>query len=437
MGILLKGGHIVTQNKNDDSFIGDILIEADRIQKIAANIEDGNHQIIPLQNRVVIPGFIQSHVHLCQTIFRNLSDDLELMEWLEQHIWPFEMSHNPESLRASARLGLSEMLLNGTTSILDMGISQNQEIIFEEIATSGIRGFSGMVMMDSGNQSYKQKTDDIIHQTKSLISNWHNSQEGRLQYALAPRFVPSCSDQLWKQVKQLSEEFDLIIHSHASENKEEWRIVKEKTGYSNVEFFIKNNLASSRLCLAHCIWVSEPEIQMIADYNINVLHCPSANLKLGSGFAPIPDFISRGINVSLGSDGAACNNNLDIFNEMRLAALIQKPLRGVKTTTAKMVFDMATRGGAKSLRLSDQIGSLEIGKKADLVVMDLNKVHNIPADDIYSQIVYSGKASDILHVMVNGEWQVFDKELKPYQEEFVVQDAWKAIQDLLKRIEST
>ena len=126
---------------------------------------------------------------------------------------------------------------------------------------------------------------------------------------------------------------------------------------------------------------------MLADYNINVLHCPSANLKLGSGFAPIPDFISRGINVSLGSDGAACNNNLDIFNEMRLAALIQKPLRGVKTTSAKMVFDMATRGGAKSLGLSDQIGSLETGKKADLVVLDLNKVHNIPADDIYSQIV--------------------------------------------------
>ena len=437
MGILLKNGHIVTQNKNNKIFTGDILIEDDRIRRIEEHIEDGSHQTIPIDNLVVIPGFIQSHVHLCQTLFRNLSDDLELMEWLEQHIWPFEMAHTEESLRASAQLGLSELLINGTTSILDMGIGHHQEIIFEEMVTSGIRGFSGMVMMDAGDQPYKQTADEIIHRTRELISTWHNSHEGRIQYALAPRFVPSCSDELWKQVKQLSEEHNLIIHSHASENKEEWRIVKERTGYSNVEFFIKNGLASSRLCLAHCIWVSEQEIQMLADYNINVLHCPSANLKLGSGFAPIPEFISRGINVSLGSDGASCNNNLDIFNEMRLAALIQKPLRGVKTTSAKMIFDMATLGGAESLGLSEQIGSLEIGKKADLVVMNLNKVHSIPADDIYSQIVYSGKAADILHVMVNGEWRVFDQELKPYQEKIVVQDSWKAIQDLLKRIEST
>jgi cytosine/adenosine deaminase-related metal-dependent hydrolase len=437
MGILLKQGHIVTQNKNDDSFTGDILIENDKISKIKENIEDGNHHIIFVKNLVVTPGFIQSHIHLCQTLFRNLSDDLELLEWLEQHIWPFEMSHTQESLRASARLGLSELLLNGTTSILDMGISQHQEIIFEEMAASGIRGYSGMVMMDTGDQAYKQKTEDIIHQTKKLISSWHNSHEGRIKYALAPRFVPSCSDELWKQVKRLSDQYHLIIHSHASENKDEWQIVKERTGYSNVEFFVKNDLASSHLCLAHCIWVSEQEIQMLADYNINVLHCPSANLKLGSGFAPIPEFISRGINVSLGSDGASCNNNLDIFNEMRLAALIQKPLRGVKTTSAKMIFDMANRGGAKSLGLSEQIGSLEVGKKADLVVMDLNKVHSIPADDIYSQIVYSGKASDILHVMVDGKWRVFDKKLKPYQERTVIQDSWKAIKDLLNRIEST
>jgi cytosine/adenosine deaminase-related metal-dependent hydrolase len=318
-----------------------------------------------------------------------------------------------------------------------MGIGRYQEIIFEEMTHSGIRGLSGMVMMDTGNQPYKQKTADIVDQTNQLISNWHNSDEERIQYALAPRFVPSCSNELWGQVKQLSDEHNLIIHSHASENKEEWSVVKAQTGYSNVEFFIKNDIASSNLCLAHCIWISEQEIEMLADYNINVLHCPSANLKLGSGFAPVPELLSRGINVSLGSDGASCNNNLDIFNEMRLAALIQKPLRGVKSTSAKTIFDMATRGGAKSLGLAEQIGSLEIGKKADLVVMDLNKVHSIPADDIYSQIIYSGKASDVLHVMINGEWRVFDKTLKPYQIDQVIQNSWNAIEDLLKRIERT
>jgi len=434
MGILLKNGLIVTQNPAGEIFTGDILIENDKIVKISTAIENGNHQIYQLDNQVVTPGFIQSHVHLCQTLFRNLSDDLELMEWLQEHIWPFEMAHNTESLRASVQLGLAEMLLNGTTSILDMGIAQHQEIIFEEMAASGIRGFSGMVMMDSGEQPYKQSGTAIINQTRELIDKWHNAEGGRIQYALAPRFVPSCSLALWEQVKKLSEDYELIIHSHAAENKKEWHIVKEKTGYSNVEFFIKNDLASSRLCLAHCIWVSEAEIQMLADYNINVLHCPSANLKLGSGFAPVPEFISRGINVSLGSDGAACNNNLDILNEMRLAALIQKPIKGVKSTSAKMIFDMATLGGAQSLGLAEQIGSLEVGKKADLVIMDLRKVHCIPADDIYSQIVYSAKASEVLHVMVNGEWKVQNKQLQPYREETIIQDSWKAIQDLIKRI---
>lgn len=436
MGILLKNGLIVTQNSAADIFTGDILIENDRITKISPTIENSNHQVFLLDNLVVIPGFIQSHVHLCQTLFRNLSDDLELMEWLQDHIWPFEMAHDAESLRASVQLGLAEMLLNGTTSILDMGIAQHQEIIFEEMAASGIRGFSGMVMMDSGEQPYKQSKTVIINQTEALIKKWHHTEGGRIQYALAPRFVPSCSSALWKQVKKLSQDYDLIIHSHASENKKEWHIVKEITGYSNVEFFIKNDLASSRLCLAHCIWVSEVEIQMLADYNINVLHCPSANLKLGSGFAPVPEFISRGINVSLGSDGAACNNNLDILNEMRLAALIQKPIKGVKSTSAKMIFDMATLGGAQSLGLAKQIGSLEVGKKADLVVMDLRKVHCIPADDIYSQIVYSAKSSEVLHVMVNGEWKVKNQQLQPYHEETIIKDSWKAIQNLIKRSNS-
>lgn len=431
--MLLKNALMVTQNSRDEVFVGDILIEKNTIVQIGRNIPPSDHHVYHLDGLVIIPGFVQSHIHLGQTLFRNSSDDLELLDWLEKSIWPLEMAHDEESLRASVRLGLTELLLAGTTCILDMGNPIYQEIIFEEMASSGIRGASGMVMMDNGAQSFNQKTEQVIASTKELLNKWHHYDEGRILYALAPRFVLSCSPKLWKEVKKLSESYNLIIHSHCAENKREWQMVKDLTGYSNLEYFVKNNVASSHLCLAHCIWVSKREIQWISDFDINVLHCPTANLKLGSGIAPIPEFLDKGINVSLGSDGAACNNNLDIFNEMRLAALIQKPRTGVNSISAKTVFDMATRGGAKTLGLSDKIGSLEVGKMADLVVLELNKVHSIPADDIYAQIVYSGKTSNVLHVMIDGQWIVFNKKINIYSEEQIIDNAWKQLQLLLAR----
>ncbi|RQW05983.1 MAG: N-ethylammeline chlorohydrolase, partial [Calditrichaeota bacterium] len=382
MGILLKNGLIITQNSQRDVLPGDILVEKDCISSIGKNISLNGHEVIDLAGRVVAPGFIQSHIHLCQTIFRNLSDDLELMDWLEKIIWPLENAHDESSLAVSAQLGLAELMLGGTTAVLDMGNGRHQEVIFREMFNSGIRGFSGLVMMDRGNQAYQQKTGDTLETTEELIHEWHHTVTDRIGYALAPRFVPSCSLELWKGVRNLAEKYGLIIHTHSSENRKEWQLVKEQTGYSNIEFFVRQDLAAHHLCLAHCIWVSEEETEMLRDYGIHVLHCPSANLKLGSGIAPVPEFLRNDINVSLGSDGASCNNNMDIFQEMRLAALIQKPRAGVTSITAQNVYDMATLGGAKALGLENKIGSLEEGKKADLIVLDLNKVHTIPADDI-------------------------------------------------------
>ncbi len=434
MGLLLKNAYIVTQNAQREEFAGDILIEENRIQAIGKNLPSKGHATFDLTDLVVVPGFIQTHTHLCQTLFRNLADDLELLDWLEQRIWPFEMAHSPESLRISARLGLAELLLGGTTTILDMGNGRYQDIIFEEMVRSGIRGFSGKVMMDQGQQPYKETTETALQETERLIQKWHRVAEGRIQYALAPRFVPSCSLDLWKGVKELSDKYQLIIHSHASENRKEWQLVKNKTGYSNVEFFVKNGIASERLNLAHCIWVSEEEIKMMAETGISVLHCPSANLKLGSGIAPIPHFWEWGIPVGLGADGAPCNNNLDIFVEMRLAALIQKPHRGVKSTNARQIFDMATIEGARVLGLDKEIGSIEVGKKADLTILDLNKVHTIPADNIYAQIVYSAHASDVKHVLINGKWVVLDRKLQNDNYQDIVHTAWSEIQKLFDRI---
>jgi cytosine/adenosine deaminase-related metal-dependent hydrolase len=431
MGRLLKNGIIVTQNENRDIIKGDILIENDTIVDIASQIDPKNHQIHNFENLVITPGFIQSHIHLCQTLFRNIADNLSLLDWLEKYILLLENAHTEESLRASVQLGIAELLLGGTTCILDMGSPKYQEIIFQEIAHSGIRGTSGMVMMDISLRDSGKSTDRILEMTEELITNWHNKENNRIKYALSPRFIPTCTNKLLEGVKALSEKFDLVIHSHAAENQQEVVLVKSQTGVLPVNHFVKMGLASSKLSLAHCVWLTAEEIELLSEHKINVLHCPTANLKLGSGIAPIPDFLVKNINVSLGSDGAACNNNLDMFQEMRLCALIQKPLRGPDSLSAQTVFDMATIGGAKSLDLSRQIGSLEIGKKADLVILNLNKVHSIPADDIYSQIVYSGKSSNVLHVMVDGSWQVFDQKLQKYEEIEVIKKSWYYIYKML------
>ena len=284
MNVLLKNLSIITQNKNRDIFNGDILIEGNRIKRVEKKIPNSGFQELDLAGLTAIPGLIQTHVHICQTLFRNLADDLELLDWLENRIWPMEMAHTESSLKASAQLGIYEILSSGVTTILDMGSANKMDIIFEEIQTSGIRAFCGKVMMDSGNQPYKESTQESLKTTETLIKNWHGKANGRIQYALAPRFVPSCSNDLWEGTKEASNNYNLLIHTHSSENKKELELVKQQTGFTNIEFFVKNNLASDKLCLAHCIWVTQQEIEYLKDYQINVLHCPSANLKLELNF---------------------------------------------------------------------------------------------------------------------------------------------------------
>lgn len=448
MNILLKNATIVTQNEQREVLKGDIRIEGNRIEEVAPRIENPGIEELDLSGYTVIPGLIQTHVHLCQALFRNLADDLELLEWLNRYIWPMEMAHTPASLRASARLGLFEILSSGVTTILDMGCSQHMEVVFEEMERCGVRGFSGKVMMDAGSQAYKEPTAAVLESTEELIrylnrtanpgprgaSAWPEKKSRRIGYALAPRFVLTCSDRLWEGVGELAEKYGLLIHTHSSENRTELEIVKAQTGYSNVEFFVRRGLASSRLCLAHCVWLNGNEMDYLQEYRINVLHCPSANLKLGSGFAPVPQMLEKGINVALGSDGAPCNNNLDLFTDMRLAALIHKPNAGVRSINAQQVLDMATLGGAEALGLSDQIGSITPGKLADLAILNLNKVHLVPADNVVSQIVYSAQSRDVAQVMVDGEWVVRNRAPVSLEESEIVAEARQECAALLDRL---
>ena len=420
--LLIKNGTIVTVNREMEVFSGDILIENNRIRSVAPHIDVTAEAIFNADDFVIVPGFVQTHIHLGQTLFRNLAEDLALLDWLSQVIWPGEANHTEETTRLSAQLSLAEFLRNGTTTIMDIGLVHHARVLFESIAESGIRAVAGKMLMDGGDspQGLKEDTDKALNESVELLKKWHGYDDNRIRYAFAPRFVLSSSDELLRRLADLAKQYNVIVHSHASENKDEVRLVKERFGMRNIEVFDHFGLTEAHLCLAHCIWTDEHERRIMQEKDIKVLHCPSANLKLGSGIAPVPDYLQRGINVSLGADGAPCNNNLNIFTEMRLAGLIQKYLHGPQSMPAQTVFKLATIDGARALGMEHEIGSIEPNKKADLVFIKRNQVHSIPDENIYAKLIYATQAEDVKHVMIDGKWVMRDRQLLTIDEKMLL-----------------
>ena len=420
--LLIKNGTIVTVNREMEVFSGDILIENNRIRSVAPHIDVTAEAIFNADDFVIVPGFVQTHIHLGQTLFRNLAEDLALLDWLSQVIWPGEANHTEETTRLSAQLSLAEFLRNGTTTIMDIGLVHHARVLFESIAESGIRAVAGKMLMDGGDspQGLKEDTDKALNESVELLKKWHGYDDNRIRYAFAPRFVLSSSDELLRRLADLAKQYGVIIHSHASENKDEVGLVEERFGMRNIEVFDHFGLTEGHLCLAHCIWTDEHERRIMQEKDIKVLHCPSANLKLGSGIAPVPDYLQRGINVSLGADGAPCNNNLNIFTEMRLAGLIQKYLHGPQSMPAQTVFRLATIDGARALGMEQEIGSIEPNKKADLVFIKRNQVHSIPDENIYAKLIYATQAEDVKHVMIDGKWVMRDRQLLTIDEKMLL-----------------
>jgi 5-methylthioadenosine/S-adenosylhomocysteine deaminase len=403
---LLKNGLIVTADSKGSVFKGDLLIGNDRILDLGPDLKADDALIIDASPYLIIPGLIQTHVHLCQTLFRNLADDLPLLEWLQHKIWPYEAAHTPETLRLSARLGICELLMGGTTTILDMGTVHHMDVVFEELTHSGIRGFSGKTMMDYEDTPAHlfESTDASITSSVALLERWHGTSGGRVQYAFAPRFLLSCTKDLLSETGRLAEHYDVPFHTHAAESVAEVQILQERYGKRSFNFMEQIGIARPNSCVAHCIWVDHSERAILKQNEVKVLHCPSSNLKLGSGIAPVPEYLEMGIHVSLGADGAPCNNNLDQFTEMRLAALIQKPKYGPDAMDAETVFRMATIEGARALGIADITGSLEIGKKADITFIRNDRIPSIPFENVYSKLVYSTSSAAVEHVIIDGAW---------------------------------
>jgi 5-methylthioadenosine/S-adenosylhomocysteine deaminase len=436
---------ILTASKTELIKNAAIVIDGNRITKIAtgrevAKLKQSKAKIINASNLVAIPGFIQTHIHICQTLFRGMAEDLQLLDWLQKKIFPFEAAHNEKSIYYSAMIGIAELIRGGTTTILDMGSVNHHEQIIRAIGETGFRAFTGKAMMDinSAYSKLKETTKSAINSTRELAEKWHNSFDGRVKYAPAPRFVLSCSDECMKEAFEMTKNFDgMLFHTHASENRGEVQAVRERCKMDNVEFLHHLGVVSKNTVLAHCIHLNENEIQIMKNTRANISHCPSSNLKLGSGVADIPRYLNEGISVSLGADGAPCNNNLDMFQEMRLAGLIQKPIHAPTAMPVKTIFEMATIKGAKALGLENEIGSIEVGKKADIAFLDLQRVWNPlikdEAQDLYSAIIYSTNPSNVDSVMIDGKWVYRKKDFTNIDSYDIHIKAESELRKLLKR----
>ncbi len=401
---VLRGATVLTMNDTLDIVEGPVVVRDGVIAQVGG-AEPVGLPSIDLSGCLLLPGFVQTHVHLCQTLFRGAADDLALLAWLRQRVWPMEAAHDDASLRVSTRLAVHELLRTGTTAVLTMETVHGTDVVLETLASSGLRATVGKCLMDSDDAApsrLKQAVTPAIDETLALRSAWNGAAAGRIRVALAPRFAVSCSRALLEATADVSAAHGLLVHTHASEQRDEIEVVRRLAGMGNLAYLADTGLATSRLCAAHCVWVDDEEQALLAERDVKVMHCPGSNLKLGSGLAPVVEMRARGITVSLGSDGAACNNRLDMFDEMRLAATLQAVRRGPGSLPARDVVWMATRAGAHTLGLGDAIGQVTPGYRADLVAVDVSGPLVAPTEDPYSALVYACRGTDVRLTMVDG-----------------------------------
>lgn len=374
-------------------FYGSLHIKKGKIERLSPSRQPKRI------DRVILPGFISTHIHTVQTHCRNHAENLELLDWLEKVIWPFESRLTSKTSYASAKTGMKECLRFGITTVLDMATTRHTHQVFRAAEETGIRAFIGKALMDQGPKNLIEKNP--LKEVYDHLEDWHGKCGGRIQVSLCPRFALSCSEDLLRATAKLSNELGLIHHTHASENRRECEWIQRKFGQSNIEFLYKRGALNSKTVIAHGVHLSTGDLKILSKVGAAISHCPTSNLKLASGIADIKRM--TGIPLSLGVDGAACNNLLDPFFEMRLAHLLSRGLHGLRGVSAETIFKMATIGGARALHSEKSIGSLEVGKAADLLVIRIPDSIEFNPSYPYESLIHSLTSRDLESVMVNGE----------------------------------
>lgn len=436
MSLVVRGGQVMTLDDADTVVLADVRVVGHRIAEVAPHLPLApGDRVLDAHGAVVLPGFVQTHVHLCQTLFRNLADDLALLDWLRHRIWPLEAAHTAESLRASAELGIAELLLGGTTAIVDMGTVHHTAEVFEAIHEGGIRAIAGKCMMDdpTGPDGLRESTEASLSESLALAERWHGAAGGRIRYGFAPRFILSCTDTLMREVAREAEARGLYVHTHSSENVDEIAIVEKRSGARNVMALAGHGIRGPRAVLAHCVHLDEVEIDELARAGTRVSHCPSSNLKLGSGVCDVPRLLDNGVHVTIGADGAPCNNRLDMWTEMRTAALLQKPRHGPTAMPAALTLRLATRAGAEAIGMGHELGQVRPGFVADLQVVALDDVLTGPGGALASRLVYATERAAVRHVIVDGAVLVEDGTLTRWDRGLIAERARRELAGCIGR----
>lgn len=436
---LIRGATVVTCNDRDEVVEADVLVDGSLIAAIGPNLAPAEpHDVIPADGHALLPGFVQGHVHLVQTLFRGLADDLPLLPWLRTRIWPLEASHDDESLSASAELAMVEMLKGGTTCFNDMGTTFGHEVVLAAIDRLGMRAVSGKCLMDVASEGVPRGLVETQAHALRAIEAHAAAYRGhpRLRVSVCPRFILSCSEGLMRGAVEVAQELGLFVHTHVAEHADEREAVVRLLGAPDLAVLTRWGVTGPQTILAHGVQLSDDELRNVAREGSALVHCPSANLKLGSGVARLGDWLSAGVRTALGADGAPCNNNLDALTEVRLAALLSCMRAGPGRVPAARVLRLATLDSARALGLGATCGSIEVGKSADLVLLNLGGAHLAPVgspSEVAGSIVYAARSTDVRWVMIDGEVRVRDGQLCSLDESRVVANARQARRHLLSR----
>lgn len=444
---ILKNAIVLTMNQDYDVFEpgavaidGELILAAGHQDDILANFQAD--EVVDCGGKVLMPGIINTHTHIPMTLLRGLSDDLRLDVWLMGYMMPVEREFvSPDFVRLGTKIGCAEFIRSGVTTFNDMYYFEDH--VAEATAEVGLRAVVGQTVLKfpaPDADSY----EDSISLSRDLIQKWHNHR--LIIPAIAPHAVYTCPPDVLTSVVQLAKESNTRVHFHVSETKDEVENLRKETGLPVVPYIRKFGMLETRLIAAHCVHLDEGEIRSLQHAGVGIAHNPTSNLKLASGFAPVTRMMQLGCNVGIGTDGSASNNDLDMFEEIRLANLIAKAASNDPTSLpARQTLAMATIIGAKALFIDDIVGSLEPGKRADLILIDISPVHNQPRfrrdpNGIYAQIIYAAKSTDVTDVMVNGKWLMIGRELLTVNEAELFAEAQllsTKIDDFLKNREES
>jgi 5-methylthioadenosine/S-adenosylhomocysteine deaminase len=422
---IISGGTVVTMDGSHRLIEDGAVAVAGRLIAMVGKRADvlkqfRARQTIDATGKVVMPGLINTHTHVPMSLFRGIADDLDLNEWLTKYIFPAEAKNVDEQfVRAGTRLGLAEMIRGGTTTYCDMYYFE--DAIADETKKAGVRGVLGETVIQFPVADNKTP-DEALAYSDRFLAKWKN--DPLIVPAIAPHAPYTVPTDVLKKVRALSDKWNAPVVIHVDETKKEHDDIKKQYGDTPVTYLNKIGFLSNRTIAAHLVWITPAEIDILKRVGVGAAHNPQSNMKLASGVAPVPAMLAKDVAVGLGTDGAASNNDLDMWEEMDTAAKLHKEFSGdPKVVTAEQAFEMATIRGARALHLDQITGSLEVGKRADIDIVDMDSLHQTPYFNVYSSLVYSTKASDVRTVIINGRIVMLDRRLLTLNEGDIKKDA--------------